>query len=431
MTAVLPLMLLAIVAMVVPVSLVQILYLEALRLRARETPALEFFRDSLEPRLKLKLEEGAFVFSVVKHTLLGSMAILVFAILEGRLHPVGETYWLRLAEAIGLSAAAMVLFAHVVPQMLYRQTRATFLWAALPFVRIAAILLTPLLLTMRFMRTLADLRSADEPVQQKKDETEQHIDALITAGKEEGIIGEEDRRLIQSVVEFGNKTVREVMTPRNDIVAIPEDDSLDKLRETAVRERYSRIPVYDGSIDNVTGFLHVRDMFELDPAQRRGRKVRDIKRKIRLVPETKPVDDVLRLMQETRDHMVVVIDEYGNTAGLATMEDLVEEIVGEIGDEHEPERDVAPADDGSFVVSGNLDLDRLQELVEFTPAGDTESTTIGGLVTEWLGRVPAAGESVVREGLRMDVIAASDRRISQVRVMKVAREMEIGDRKKD
>ncbi len=426
MTAVLPLVLLACVAMIVPVSLVQVLYLESLRLRARDTPALEFFKESLELRLKLRLEEGAFIFSVLKHTLLGAMSILVFAILERR-----EELWWSLAESIGISALAMVVFAHVLPQVLYRQTRATFLWAALPFVRMAAILLMPLLATMRFMQTLADLRSPDQPVQQKKDETEQHIEALITAGKEEGIIAEEDRRLIQSVVEFGNKTVREVMTPRNDIVAISEDASLDDLRETAVRERYSRIPAYDASIDNVTGFVHVRDMFELDPAQRRGKRVRDIARKIRMVPETKPVDDVLRLMQETRDHMVVVIDEYGNTAGLATMEDLVEEIVGEIGDEHEPERDVAPVGDGSFMVSGNLDLDRMQELVEFTPTEGTESTTIGGLVTEWRGHVPAVGESVEREGVRLEVVASSDRRVSQVKVRRSFKEMENGDRKKD
>jgi CBS domain containing-hemolysin-like protein len=413
------------VLVLVPVSLVQVLYLEALRLKARETPALEFFKQSLEPRLGLKLEEGAFLFSVMKHTLLGAMATLVYAVFGAALD------WIVLAEAIGISSVAMVLFAHVVPQVLYRQTRAKFLWAALPFVKVAALALRPLLVTMRFMRTLADLRSPDEPVQQKKVETEQQIEALITAGKQEGIIAEDDRRLIQSVVEFGNKTVREVMTPRNDIVAVSEDDSLDKLREAALRERYSRLPVCDGGIDNVTGFVHVRDMYELDPSQRRGRKVRDIKRKIRMVPETKPVDDVLRLMQQTRDHMVVVIDEYGNTAGLATMEDLVEEIVGEIGDEHEPERDVVDEGGGAKLVSGNLDLDRLEELVGFAPPEGTESTTIGGLVTEWLGHVPAVGESVEREGVKLEVVSGSDRRVSQVRITRSAKEPTNGEAKRE
>src|SRR4029077_15882066 len=159
-------------------------------------------------------------------------------------------------------------------------------------------------------------------------------------------------------------------------------------------EQYSRIPVYEHTIDQVIGFVHVRDMFELDEAAPQGRRVKELMRPIRFVPETKPVNDLLREMQQDGAHMAIVIDEYGNTAGLATMEDMVEEILGEIHDEHEPERDVLKQPDGSFVVAGSLDLDRLQELLGFRPAEETESTTIGGLVTEWLGRVPHVGETV-------------------------------------
>jgi CBS domain containing-hemolysin-like protein len=166
----------------------------------------------------------------------------------------------------------------------------------------------------------------------------------------------------------------------------------------------------------------VRDIFELDPSDRRGRLVKELARPIRFVPETKPVNDLLREMQADSAHMAIVIDEYGNTAGLATMEDMVEEIVGEIHDEHEPERDVHKEGEGSFVVSGSLDLDRLQELLNFRPREETESTTIGGLVSEWLGRVPHVGEIVEREGIRIEVLAGDELKVEQVRVSKVEEE---------
>jgi CBS domain containing-hemolysin-like protein len=166
--------------------------------------------------------------------------------------------------------------------------------------------------------------------------------------------------------------------------------------------------------------VHVRDMFELDEDARRGRKVKELARPIRFVPESKPVNDLLREMQQDGAHMAIVVDEYGNTAGLATMEDLVEEILGEIHDEHEPERDVTEEPNGKFVVAGSVDVDRLRDLLGFRPQQDTESTTVGGLVTEWLGHVPRIGEAVEREGIRIEVLAGNDMRVDQVRISKAA-----------
>ena len=208
------------------------------------------------------------------------------------------------------------------------------------------------------------------------------------------------------------------MTPRPNLVAIDENRSLEDLRELVINEQYSRIPVFSGTIDRVTGFVHVRDMFELDEDERKGRKVKELMRPIRLVPETKPVDDLLREMQQDGAHMAIVVDEYGNTAGLVTMEDMVEEILGEIHDEHEPERDVKQEANGAYVVAGSLDVDRLQELFGFRPPEETESTTIGGLITEWLGHVPHVGETVERDGIRMEVLAGNELRVDQVRVSK-------------
>jgi CBS domain containing-hemolysin-like protein len=134
------------------------------------------------------------------------------------------------------------------------------------------------------------------------------------------------------------------------------------------------------------------------------------------VPETRRVNDLIKEMQMDRAHVVVVIDEYGNTAGLATMEDVVEEILGEIRDEHEPELDVASDGQGGYIVSGSFGLDRLRDLVNFRPQQEVESTTISGLAAEWMGRVPAVGDVVEREGIRIEVLAGNERRVDQVRV---------------
>jgi CBS domain containing-hemolysin-like protein len=147
-------------------------------------------------------------------------------------------------------------------------------------------------------------------------------------------------------------------------------------------------------------------------------------RPIRVVPEQKKVTDLLREMQQDGAHMAVVVDEYGGTAGLATMEDLVEEIFGEIRDEHEPASDISREKDGSWTVSGSFDLDHLEDLVGFRPEQPIESTTVGGLAAEWLGRVPRAGESVERDGIRLDVIAADDRRVERLRVSRADTEPE-------
>ena len=245
----------------------------------------------------------------------------------------------------------------------------------------------------------------------------ENIDALISAGTEEGLIEEEDRKLIQSVVQFGDKVVREVMTPRPNIVAVSADSSLEQLRQLVITEQYSRIPVFEQNIDQIIGFVHVRDMFELQESDREKRTVRELMRPIILVPETKPVSVLMRQMQQENSHMVIVVDEYGNTAGLASMEDLLEVIIGEIRDEHEPDSDVTEDGLGGFIVSGNFDLDRIGDLFSsFHREEEIESTTVGGLVSEWLGRVPKAGEFVERDGIRVEVLVSDELRVGQVRI---------------
>jgi CBS domain containing-hemolysin-like protein len=396
------------------VSYVQLLYLESLRLLRREVPALDYFRETLQGRIGLEPELGSLTFSLIKHIALPLTGVSYLCALVRPDTP----HWESVLEAAGLSAVAMLVSTYLIPQFLYRRLKGSWMHQMVGLVKLLALCTAPLTGLLRMFHSLLDLTKEGNGEPEQNDSVE-HIEALITAGAEEGILEEEDRKLIHSVVAFGDKTVRDVMTARPNIVAIAIERSVEDLRQLVIHEQYSRIPVYEESIDNIVGFIHVRDIFELDPNRRQEKPLRELIRPVPLVPETKPVNDLLREMQRDRSHIVIVVDEYGNTAGLATMEDLVEEILGEIRDEHEPDRDVRQESDHVFIAPGNLDLDRLQELVNFRPEDDTESTTIGGLVAEWSGHVPQVGESVEHGGIRVEVLAGNERHVEQVRISRV------------
>jgi len=396
------------------VTFVQLLYLESMRLRTRDLPALEFFKDTLEDKIGLKTEDGAGAFSLIKHTLLVLLGIFYFAwFADGE--PWNAAVFWQSVLAVWL---VMMAVAYALPQLLYRRTTGRWLLPLLALLRGLAWLARPCVALLSFFQSLIDLAD-DSKTDEEQPTPAENIDALISAGQEEGLIEEEDRKLIQSVVEFGDKVVREVMTPRPRIIAIPADSTLEELRQLVIQQQYSRVPAFEKNIDQITGFVHVRDMFELEEDERSKRLVRELVRPIPFVPETKPVSDLMRHMQQENTHMVIVVDEYGNMAGLATMEDLLEVIIGEIRDEHEPSTDVLEDGHGGFIVAGNFDLDRVADLFEsFHREEDVESTTVGGLVSEWLGRVPKAGELVDRDGIRVEVLASDEWRVEQVRISK-------------
>ena len=396
------------------VSIVQLFYHESMRLLRRERPSLEFFRDTLIEKIGLEPEKGSLAFSLIKHLSLALLGVLFVCVL---LQP-GTAQWQSILEAMAIVVVAMLFSTYFIPLFAYFRTSGKWLLKVLPLIRLIAACAAPIAGVVHFIHSLLDLETPTNG-QPAPTDTVEHVEALIDAGAEEGILEESDRKLIHSVVAFGDKSVREVMTPRPAIVAILLDKTIEDLRQLVIHEGFSRIPVYQDDIDHLLGFVHVRDIFELDEADRQSRTLTELMRPLATVPEMKPVSELLRQMQSEGLHMVAVVDEYGNTAGLATMEDLVEEILGEIHDEHETERDVRQEADHVFIAPGHLDLDRLHELLNFRPEDDTESTTVGGLVAEWLGHVPQVGETAERGGIRVQVLAGNERRVEQVRISRV------------
>ena len=392
------------------VSFVQLLFLESLRLRTRESEALEFFKESLQDMIGYDYEDGSLTFSLLKHTLIALSGSIVVA--STLLHAPN---WVGFVEGLVIAWLLMLFSCYLVPQLLYRRTSGAWLIPLIPLLRFLGLLIRPLTALFRFLNSLQELAEPSGEQQEEPNPSED-IEALINAGEEEGIIEKEDSRLIHSVVAFGDKRVREVMTPRRQMVAVNAASSLDDLRSLARNEQYSRIPVFDSSIDNIIGFVHVRDLFELLPGDPKRTTIADLMRPILGVPETKPASDLVKEMSTSGNHIVYVVDEYGNVAGLVTLEDLMEEVFGEIRDEHEPAHDLVRNPDGSVTVSGSFDVDHLHDLFDYRPDEETESTTIGGLVTEWLGEVPPPGAAVERYGLRLDVLAADALRVIKVRV---------------
>jgi len=223
-------------------------------------------------------------------------------------------------------------------------------------------------------------------------------------------------------VEFGDKLVREVMTPRPEIFAVPEAMTLEKFVELLGRHNYSRVPVYGGTLDNVTGIAFSHDLLQIADEAARTRTVASIQRPAAFVPETKRGYELLREMQREKQHMRIVIDEYGAVSGLVTIEDLLEQIVGNIRDEHEESSSEEPQREsgGSWLVPGSFPVDQLGDLFgEPVELGEGyEAATLGGLVSEIEGRIPLAGEVVVIDGvgMRTEVVASTGRRVERLRV---------------
>jgi CBS domain containing-hemolysin-like protein len=392
------------------VSYVDRLYQEIGKFLSREfQDNLDAFEQLVEPRLGVTRERASLSMAILTQLVTASIAMIVgFIVFRDRAWSVYE-----LLEATLSLILVIILLNRLLPFVFFSRTSGRWLARWTPILRILIYIVLPVTLVLGFCQSVSAL-TREHPEADRETPAEA-VDALIEAGQEEGIIQEGDRELIQSVVEFSGKTVREAMKPRPEMVAVPMESTVEQVVELLRSKPFSRLPVYETSIHNIKGILHTQDILQVPDTEARTRTVASVMRKdVYFVPESKLVSDLLREMQKTNVRMAIVVDEYGGVAGLVTIEDLVEEIVGEIGDEHEKPQ-VVQENENSYVVPGNMDVDRLDELFGKRPEGH-ESSTIAGLVSELAGRIPKKGEVVEDDGLKFEVLDSTDRRVERVRI---------------
>jgi len=401
-------------------SYVDRLYSEMGKFLAREFQEnIDAWEQKVEPRLGFDRERIALSAAVLAQLSLAGLTLLFGAMLFDRGSVTDRPTFPEIAQVVLGVVLVIVLFNRLLPFVFFTRTRGLWMVRFRPVLRLLIVLVLPVTLLLSFLLSIAAL--AETPETEEADDSSEAVDALIEAGEEEGIIEKGDRDLVRSAVEFGDKVVREVMTPRPELFAVPETMTLEEFLQQLEEHPYSRVPVFRETIDQITGIAFAHDLLQIPDAVAGTRTVASIQRPAAFVPETKKVNELLREMQRAKQHMRIVIDEYGGVAGLVTIEDLLEEIVGNITDEHEEdaEKDEPMQEpDGSWIVPGNLEVERLEELFGTTwqMPEDYEATTVAGLVSETAGSIPSAGEVVEDEHLRFEVLASTDRRIERVRV---------------
>jgi len=392
------------------VSYVDRLYTEIGRFLSREfQDNIDSFEQKIEPRLKASRPRASLSMAILVQLTMAAIAMAIgFTVFSDKAWSVQEILQATLSLVL-----IIVVFNRFLPFVLFSRTKGDWLVRWILVLRILIYTVLPVTLILGFLQSVAALtkRASEE----KAESPAEAVDALIEAGQEEGIIQASDRDLIQSVVEFSGKTVREAMKPRPEMVAVPVHTTVEQFIELLRTKPFSRVPVYRDSIHNVVGIVYAQDVLQVPDTDARTRTVESLMRKdVYFVPESKLGSDLLREMRKNNIRIAIVVDEYGGVAGLVTIEDLVEEIVGEIRDEHEKSQ-VVKESEHSYIVPGNMDVDHLDELFGIRLEGK-EATTVAGLVTELAGRIPQKGEVIEEDGLRFEVLESTDRRVERVRI---------------
>jgi putative hemolysin len=382
-----------------------------------ERPSRQFLRQALEnrPRFSFALSAMIQILLVVVAVLITSLSLSLFP--DPRLVLVGLIAGLILAG----------IFRQLVPLFISTRNPEGTLLFLLPVVRPFFPIMT--FIADPFQRLFDRSRRSKDQITETGDEEEEDDDsgdlqALIDVGEAEGILEEEEGELIHSIIEFGDTRVSEVMTPRPDIVAVPENATVREARDVILDSKYSRLPVYREQIDNVEGMIYVRDLLQYWAEGREDECIKSLVRSVYFIPETKPVADLLEEMQKAHVQLAMVIDEYGGVCGLVTVEDILEEIVGEIEDEDiagEELEEIVEGEDGSYEVLGSTEIGKIERIFDME-IEDDDFTTIAGLVINESGRVPAAGEWLTIRGLEVEVLEADERRILRLRVRKAQEE---------
>jgi CBS domain containing-hemolysin-like protein len=374
---------------------------------------LVFLRQALQNRPRF-----SFALSAVIQMLLVVVAVLVTS-LSLNLFPDPRLVLVGLFAGLILAG----IFRQIIPLFIStRNPEATLLFlmpVVRPFFPIMTFVADP------FQRLFDRSRSKGqvaETTEETEDEDDSGVQALIDVGEAEGILEEEEGVLIHSIIEFGETSVSEVMTPRPDIVAVAETSTVREAREVMLESKYSRLPVYRDQMDNVEGIIYVRDLLQCWSEGSEDKGIRSLVRQVYFVPETKPVSELLKEMQKAHVQLAMVIDEYGGVCGLVTVEDILEEIVGEIEDEDiagEELEDIVDAGDGKYDVLGSTEIGKIESLFDMEIEAD-DFTTIAGLVINESGKVPPVGERFAFRGLEVEVLEADERRIGRLRISKAS-----------
>ena len=352
------------------VSYVDRVYQEAGKFLSRDfQDNIDFFEQKVEPRLRVSRSRASLSMAILTQLTMAAVALLVgFVVFSDQAWSIYEI----LQAAISLILIAVVCN-RFLPFVFFSRTQGAWLIHWTLVLRILIYLILPVTLGLGFLKSIVSLTRQNTA--EEAESSAEAVDALIEAGQEEGIIQEGDRDLIQSVVEFSGKTVREAMRPRPAMFAVPVNTTVEQFIEMLRTKHYSRVPVYEGSIHNIKGIIYAQDVLQVSDSEAHVRTLDSLmRREVYFVPESKLGSDLLREMQKQNIRMAIVVDEYGGVAGLVTIEDLVEEIVGEIRDEHD-KPEIVREGERSFVVSGDMDVDRLDELFHMKPEGK-ESATI-------------------------------------------------------
>ena len=407
----LSILLVVLLAILTLVSYVDRLYHEMGKFLSREFQEnIDAYEQLVEPKLGFSGERVSLSMAMLTQICMASIGVLIGYML------FTDSRWvaLDLLQAAVSLVFIIVIFNRLLPHIFFVRTKGVWLAKFVPLLKTLIYAAVPATTILSFALSVASL--SKEHSEQQPEHPSEAVDALIEAGQEEGILEEGDRALIQSVVEFGGKTVREVMTPRPKMVAVPMTMTIAAFTEMLNQSPYSRIPVYEGNIDHIKGIMYTKDLLQVPDTEAGTKTVAELmKTDVHFVPETKLGSELLREMQQENIRLAIVADEYGGVAGLVTIEDLVEEIVGEIRDEHE-KSDIVKESDTSYIFNGNTDLDLLEKLLGGVRPDEKDATTIGGLVSELAGRIPAPGEVFEDNGLRFEVLDSTERRVERVRV---------------
>lgn len=340
----------------------------------------------------------------------------------------------RYTAAAALSAALLLIFGKVLPRNWGRAHSDRLVPVAVPVLESIAWVLAPVLLLLELLVRIFLRLLRTEPAPEIAGMTEDEVRLFVEVSQKEGVLERDEGEMMASIVDFRDTMVKEIMTPRTDFESIHKDADLQQAIELVVRSGHSRLPVYTDSLDQIDGILYAKDLFRWVHRQAGDTpfRVADVMRPAIFVPETKNVNELLRFLQTKRTHLAIVVDEYGGTAGLVTIEDILEEIVGDIQDEYDAEEPLYTIEeDGSILADAKIDIEQLADDLDIAlPPADDEMDyeTLGGFLCAHLGSVPVVGQAYRHNGYEITVVDADERKVKQVRIVRLSPDHENSNR---